>query len=176
MLERGGLVTENPFGTKPDAHNFPERNRIIAGLCDALIVVEAAEKGGALITAEIANSYNKDVLACPGSIGETYSAGCNNLIKSNKAHLLMSVKDVEYIMGWDAAKPQKKKAAMSLAGYEENEQTVLKIMIDKKANVLIDELSWKANLSVSQLAGVLLGLEFKGVVKSMPGKQYSLTT
>jgi DNA processing protein len=176
MLEHGGLVTENSFGTKPDAHNFPQRNRIIAGLCDALIVVEAAEKGGALITAEIANSYNKDVFACPGSIGETYSAGCNNLIKSNKAHLLMSVKDVEYIMGWDAAKPQKKsKISISLAAYDEHEQTVLKIMIDKKANVLIDELSWKANLPVSQLASVLLGLEFKGVVKSMPGKQYKVT-
>ncbi|HMV08885.1 MAG TPA: DNA-processing protein DprA [Cyclobacteriaceae bacterium] len=174
MFELGGLLTESPFGTKPDAHNFPQRNRIIAGLCDALLVIEAAEKGGALITAEIANSYNKDVFACPGSVGETYSAGCNNLIKSNKANLLTSVKDIEYIMGWDAAKPQKKKVSVALDGYDANEQTVLKVMIDKKANVLIDELSWKSNLPVSQLASVLLGLEFKGVVKSMPGKQYSL--
>ncbi len=174
MFDLGGLVTENCFGTKPDAHNFPQRNRIIAGLCDALLVMEAAEKGGALITAEIANTYNKDVFACPGSIGETFSAGCNNLIKSNKAHLLTSVKDVEYIMGWDAAKPPKKKASATLEGYEPDEQTVLKVMIDKKANVLIDELSWKANLPVSQLASVLLGLEFKGIVKSMPGKQYAL--
>lgn len=176
MFEHGGLVTENCFGTKPDAHNFPQRNRIIAGLCDALLVMEAAEKGGALITAEIANTYNKDVFACPGSIGETFSAGCNNLIKSNKAHLLTSVKDIEYIMGWDAAKPPKKKASATLEGYEPDEQTVLKVMIDKKANVLIDELSWKANLPVSQLASVLLGLEFKGIVKSMPGKQYALVT
>lgn len=175
MFEHGGLVTENPFGTKPDAHNFPQRNRIIAGLCDALIVVEAAEKGGALITAEIANSYNRDVFAFPGGVRETYSAGCNNLIKSNKAHLLTSAKDLEYIMSWDATIPQKKKPAGSLAEYDNNEQAVLKIMIDKKANVLIDELSWKANLPVSQLAGVLLGLEFKGVVKSMPGKQYQLS-
>lgn len=176
MFEHGGLVTENCFGTKPDAHNFPQRNRIIAGLCDALLVMEAAEKGGALITAEIANTYNKDVFACPGSIGETFSAGCNNLIKSNKAHLLTSVKDIEYIMGWDAAKPPRKKASATLEGYEPDEQIVLKVMIDKKANVLIDELSWKANLPVSQLASVLLGLEFKGIVKSMPGKQYALMT
>lgn len=176
MFEHGGLVTENCFGTKPDAHNFPQRNRIIAGLCDALLVMEAAEKGGALITAEIANTYNKDVFACPGSIGETFSAGCNNLIKSNKAHLLTSVKDIEYIMGWDAAKPPKKKASATLEGYEPDEQTVLKVMIDKKANVLIDELSWKANLPVNQLASVLLGLEFKGIVKSIPGKQYALVT
>lgn len=175
MLETGGLITENPFGTKPDAHNFPERNRIIAGLCDALVVIEAAEKGGALITAEIANSYNKDVFAFPGSIGETYSAGCNNLIKTNKAHLLTGIKDLEYIMNWDAATPPKKaKPTLSLSEFDESEQVVLKILIEKKAPVLIDEVSWKSNLPVSQLASVLLGLEFKGVVKSMPGKQYAL--
>jgi len=176
MLEEGGLVTENSFGTKPDAHNFPQRNRIIAGMCDALIVVEAAEKGGALITAEIANSYNKDVFAFPGSIGETYSAGCNNLIKSNKAHLMSSVKDLEYIMNWDAAVVTKKtKPSISLGEFDEPEQIILKILIDKKAPVIIDELSWKSNLPISQLASVLLGLEFKGVVKSMPGKQYKLS-
>lgn len=175
MLDHGGLATENSFGTKPDAHNFPERNRIIAGLCDALVVVEAAIKGGALITAEIANSYNKDVFAFPGGIGETYSAGCNNLIKINKAHLLTSVKDLEYIMNWDAAtSPKKVKPSLSLAEFDEFEQVVLKILIEKKAPVLIDEVSWKSNLPVSQLASVLLGLEFKGVVKSLPGKQYAL--
>jgi DNA processing protein len=175
MLDQGGLVTENPFGTKPDAHNFPQRNRIIAGLCDALVVVEAAIKGGALITAEIANSYNKDVFAFPGNIGETYSDGCNNLIKTNKAHLLTSVKDLEYIMNWEAATaPKKVKPSLSLSEFDESEQVVLKILIEKKAPVLIDEVSWKSNLPVSQLASVLLGLEFKGVVKSLPGKQYAL--
>ncbi len=175
MLENGGLVTENPFGTKPDAHNFPQRNRIIAGLCDALIVVEAAEKGGALITAEIANSYNKDVFAYPGSIGVTYSAGCNNLIKSNRAHLLTSIKDLEYIMNWDSATPKPKTTpALSLDDFDENEKAVLTVLLDKKTAVQIDELSWKANLPVSRLASVLLTLEFKGVVKSMPGKQYAI--
>lgn len=177
MMEQGGIVTENAFGTKPDAHNFPQRNRIIAGLCDALVVIEAAEKGGALITAEIANSYNKDVFAFPGGIGETYSAGCNNLIKTNKAHLLTSVKDLEYIMNWEAAvNPKKTRPAISLSEFDEFEQTVLKILIEKKAAALIDELSWKSNLPVSQLASVLLGLEFKGVVKSLPGKQYQLVS
>lgn len=177
MLDHGGLLTENAFGTKPDAHNFPERNRIIAGLSDALVVVEAAEKGGALITAEIANSYNKDVFAFPGSVGETYSSGCNNLIKVNKANLLTSVKDLEYIMNWDSKSPKNKgktKPSLSLAEFDESEQVVLKIMIEKKAAVLIDELSWKSNLPISQLASVLLGLEFKGTVKSLPGKQYTL--
>ena len=100
MFVNGGVVSENPFGTKPDAHNFPARNRIIAGLCDVLVVVEAAQKGGALITAEIANSYNKDVMAFPGNVGRSYSEGCNSLIKSNRAHLITSVKDLEYVMNW----------------------------------------------------------------------------
>jgi len=175
MQDNGGIVTENSFGTKPDAHNFPERNRIIAGLSDALIVVEAAEKGGALITAEIANSYNRDVFAFPGGVGETYSSGCNNLIKANKANLITSVRDLEYIMNWVAgAKPEKANSTISLAEFEEPEQVVLKILIEKKAPVIIDELSWKSTIPVSQLAAVLLGLEFKGVIKSLPGKQYSL--
>jgi DNA processing protein len=175
MLEHGGIVTENPFRAKPDAHNFPERNRIIAGLCDAIVVVEAAAKGGALITAEIANSYNRDVFAFPGSVGETYSAGCNNLIKTNKANLLTSVKDLEYIMNWNPAEhPKKIKPSISLSEFDEFEQNVLNILIDKKAAAAIDELSWKSNLPISQLASVVLGLEFKGVIKSLPGKQYVL--
>ncbi len=175
MLEHGGLVTENRFGTKPDAHNFPERNRIIAGLSDALVVVEAAEKGGALITAEIANSYNKDVFAYPGSVGVTYSAGCNNLIKTNKAHLISSVKDIEYIMNWEVAKSGKLKkiTSFSLDDYTEEEKIILTLLLEKSP-VMIDELSWKSNLPISQLASVLLGLEFNGVVKSLPGKMYSL--
>lgn len=178
MLDTGGIATENSFGTKPDAHNFPQRNRIIAGLCDALIVVEAAEKGGALITAEIANNYNKDVFAFPGSVGETYSSGCNNLIKTNKAHLITSVKDLEYIMNWSANTSKAKNIASTsliLAEYSEQEQTVLKILLEKKAAVMIDELSWKSSLPISQLASILLGLEFKSVIKSLPGKQYDLT-
>lgn len=176
MFNLGGLVTENSFGTKPDAHNFPQRNRIIAGLCDALIVVEAAIKGGALITAEIANSYNKDVFAFPGGIGEPYSEGCNNLIKTNKAHLLTSVKDLEYMMNWDATASTKKvRPSISLEEFDESEQIILKILIEKKAAALIDELSWKSTLPISQLASVLLNLEFKGVVKSLPGKQYTLS-
>jgi DNA processing protein len=173
MQSHGGLVTENIFGAKPDAFNFPARNRIIAGLCDALIVVEAAEKGGALITADIANSYSKDVFAFPGNVDETHSQGCNNLIKSNKAHLLTSVKDLEYIMNWEASVAPQKKKAFALEGFEDSEQTVLKSLIEKSP-CTIDELSWRTGQSVSQLASVLLTLEFKGVVKAMPGKQYAL--
>jgi DNA processing protein len=175
MQGNGGLISENPFGTKPDAHNFPARNRIIAGLCDALIVVEAAEKGGALITAEIANSYNKDVFAFPGNIGQSFSEGCNNLIKANKAHLISTVKDLEYIMGWTAHEEAvPKKQSIDIASYEPEEQTVLQTLLTNNYQLMIDELSWRSGLSVSKLASILLGLEFKGMISTLPGKIYKL--
>lgn len=174
MQNNGGIITENRLGAKPDAHNFPMRNRIIAGLCDALVVVEAAEKGGALITAEIANSYNKDVFAFPGNVGETHSEGCNALIKSNKAHLITSVKDIEYLMNWEVATlPPKKKEAFPLEGFEPEEQIILKLLLEKSPST-IDELSWKSSIAVSQLASLLLTLEFNGIIQSLPGKQYRL--
>ena len=101
MIEEGGLLTENRIGTNPDRENFPKRNRIVAGLSDATIVIESAIRGGSMITANIANNYNRDVFAIPGRIGNKQSEGCNHLIKINKAHLLQSVKDITYLLGWD---------------------------------------------------------------------------
>ena len=101
MLLNGGLLTEYISNTNPDKENFPARNRIIAGISDGVIVVEAAKKGGALITAYIADSYNRDVFAVPGRLNDPYSEGCNRLIKTNKAVLIESAADIEYIMGWD---------------------------------------------------------------------------
>ena len=178
MLDHGGLLTENPFGTRPDAHNFPARNRIIAGMCDALVVVEAAERGGALITAEIANSYNKDVFAFPGSIGQTYSDGCNKLIKTNKANLLTSIKDIEYIMNWSTDDTSTKKdtpTQLDLSQLEPDEQKVIQLLRDKNAPMMIDELSWKSAISPSLLASLLLNLEFKNIVQTLPGKQFKLS-
>lgn len=174
MMENGGIVTEHSFGTPPDAHNFPARNRIVAALSDAVIIVEAAEKGGALITAEIANSYNKDVFAFPGNIGQSHSAGCNNLIKANKANLMTHAKDLEYIMGWDANTPPAKKVEISFDQFDGPEQEVLKILLANNKQMMIDDISWRANINVSQLASILLGLEFKGIVASLPGKQYKI--
>jgi len=177
MIKSGGIITENPFGTKPDAHNFPARNRIIAGLSDALIVVEAAETGGALITADIANSYNKDVFAYPGNIGRSYSEGCNNLIKTNKANLITSIKDLEYTMNWTIGKEtRQEKKGNALSAYEPDEQTVLTILMENNGKLTIDELSWRSSISVSQLASILLGLEFKGVISALPGKVYKVAT
>lgn len=176
MLDQGGLVTENTFGAKPDAHNFPARNRIIAGLSDALIVAEAAERGGALITAEIANNYNKDVFAIPGALGQTYSAGCNKLIKINKAHLLTGVKDIEYIMNWTPPNDLVGSAAtqLDLNLFDTDERDVVAILSERKTPMMIDELSRKTSLSPSILASLLLNLEFKNVVRSLPGKMYRL--
>ena len=175
MMEQGGLLTEHPFGTQPDAHNFPARNRIVAALSDAVIIVEAAEKGGALITADIANSYNKDVFAMPGNIKQSHSAGCNNLIKSNRAHLLTSIRDLEYIMNWDAGSKPARKEVVSLDGFAPDEQLIIQTLIDNNKQLMIDEISWKTNLPISRLASLLLNLEFKGVLSSLPGKIYKLT-
>lgn len=174
MMTNGGIVTEHSFGTPPDAHNFPARNRIVAALSDAVIIVEAAERGGALITAEIANSYNKDVFAFPGNIGQSHSEGCNNLIKANKANLMTHAKDLEYIMGWNADAAPVKKVTLSLEQFDGPEQEVLKILLANNKQMMIDDISWRANISISQLASILLGLEFKGVVASLPGKQYKI--
>lgn len=175
MLQHGGLVTENPFGTKPDAHNFPARNRIIAGLCDALVVVEAADKGGALITADLANGYFKDVFAYPGSIHQQYSNGCNQLIKAHKANLLTSVKDLEYIMNWEAPRPV---AALNVepaySDYEPEEQAVLRTLWESAAPLMIDALSGRSGLPPGQLASILLTLELKGIVAPMPGSAYRI--
>lgn len=175
MMNKGGLLTENHFGTKPDAHNFPARNRIIAGMCDALIVIEAAETGGALITAEIANSYNKDVFAVPGEIGQTYSAGCNHLIKTNKANLFTSVKDIEYLMNWSAGQAGTQQAiAFKDINELSGEEREIVTTIRSKPGIQVDELAWKINMPQSVLASLLLTLEFKGWVVSKPGKTYEL--
>ncbi len=173
MINQGGLLTENRFGTKPDAHNFPARNRIIAGLCDALIIVEAAEKGGALITANIANSYNKDVFAVPGNIGHSYSEGCNKLIKTNRANLFDSVKDLEYIMNW-SSDAKSTTPEMDISSFEPDEQTVIQILKDKKGPMMVDELTIRAAMNPSKLASLLLTLEFKNIVKALPGKMFVL--
>ena len=175
MMENGGLLTEHPFGTQPDAHNFPARNRIVAALSDAIIIVEAAEKGGALITADIGNSYNKDVFAYPGNVKQSHSAGCNNLIKSNRAHLMTSVKDLQYIMNWDIGTKPAKQGSVVLDGFDPDEQLIIRTLLDNNKQLMIDEISWKTNLPISRLASRLLTLEFKGLVASLPGKIYKLT-
>lgn len=177
MLSNGGLLTEYPFQTKPDAPRFPARNRIIAGLSDAIIVIEAASKGGALITAEIGNSYNKEVFALPGNIGNKYSEGCNLLIRNHKAHILTKAEDIEYIMNWAVASESETSSASELCLNNLNpEEQQLVILLKSGEGIQIDELSWKSQIPVSKLASILLNLEFQGIVKAMPGKKFKLAS
>lgn len=174
MTSQGGLISEHPFGTAPDAHNFPARNRIIAGLADALIVVEAATSGGALITANIANTYNRDVFAVPGNIGQTYSEGCNQLIKTNRASLITSAKDLEYIMNWQQQPSGVKQLSLELPQLDHYEQLIVGALKEHKTPTPIDELSVRTGLEPGKLASHLLNLEFRNLVVSLPGKCYQL--
>lgn len=176
MLETGGLLTEFMSGTNPDRENFPKRNRIIAGLSDVTIVVESAKKGGSLITAEIANSYNRDVFAVPGRVTDTYSEGCNYLIKINKAHLLNSVEDIVYLMNWELHISQKPKTIQKqlFIDLPEDEKLIYDLLSAEKS-ISMDELSAKSKLATSVIAVSLLQLEFKGLVKALPGKSFVLS-
>lgn len=176
MLEKGGLISEYPVGTEPDPRLFPARNRIIAALSDALIVVEAAKKGGALISANIAHSYDRPVFAVPGEVGKTYSEGCNHLIRNMKAGIYTSFKDVVEELGWDSEEQtlsrNNNQRYLALAG---EEKKVVDTLLKNGQQMHLDQLSWQAQIPLSQLAGILLQLEFSGFIKPLPGKAYQLT-
>lgn len=175
MELEGGLLTE--FSSKSDfvKENFPRRNRIIAGLVDALIVIETKRKGGAIITAEIANTYNREVFAVPGNINAPFSEGCNFLIRTNKAALLDDVSEFKEVMGW-AMEKKNGKAPVQPRLFEDlnaDEQQLLDILKGEQ-KVGIDELSIKMNRPSGVIANCLLSLELKGIVKTLPGKVYEL--
>ena len=179
MREQGGLLTEFPFGTPPDRYNFPARNRIIAGLSDGTVVVEAAIKGGALITAELALSYDRDVLAVPGNLGSPVSAGCNALIRDNKAALYAEPRDLEQLLNWDAALYQSGKfkpaPSYSADDFTADEFTLITVLAAAPGREMqMDELAWKAQLAIHAVASLLLALEFRGVVRALPGKKFAL--
>ncbi len=169
IVLNGGLLTEFPNNSKLDPSNFVRRNRIIAGLSDATIVVESAKKGGSLITAEIANSYSRDVLAFPGRVTDKYSSGCNWLIKTNRAALMENINDLEYILGWQQEKKQavQKQLFVELS---EDEKRIMNVL--KGEELSIDIISLKADIPMSKVSALLLNLEFSGLVKCMPGKIY----
>ncbi len=175
MLGAGGaLLTDFISGTKPDRENFPKRNRIIAGLCDAIIVVEAAVTGGALITANIANTYNRDVFALPGRVNDTYSQGCNKLIKINKAHLIESVADLQYIMNWEPGKTNRNARQASLFVSLNPEEKEVASYLKTNQDAGIDQVVAGVPYNLSKTSSILLSLEFKGVVKPLPGKKFHL--
>ena len=175
MAALGGLLTENRPGVQPDARLFPARNRIIAGLSDAVIVVEAAAKGGALITAEYANNYHREVFAVPGYLNQTFSQGCNKLIRENKAQIYTSPTDLIDALNWadPAAEKSPAKQPTLALNFTEDESQIL-ALLRQQTHWHIDELSWRSQMAMGKLASLLLNLEFKGVVRALPGKKYQI--
>lgn len=176
MLAQGGLLSEHPLQTKPEAHQFAARNRIIAGIADATIVVEAGQKSGALITAHYANEYNREVFAVSGSIDAPYSVGCHHLIKTHQAHLITSAADIVDAMRWDKAVPASKNildVLDRLPELTEAEKSAVKTI--GRREIHIDELSYQTQLPPNQLLTILLQLELKKIVKFLPGNKFRLT-
>lgn len=169
MLEQGALVTEFMPGMFADKTNFVRRNRIIAGLCDALVVVESDVKGGSLHSAGMANSYSRDVFAVPGRLNDKYSAGCNNLIKTNQASLIQSVSDIEYLLGWDKKdKPMQKQLFVELTA---EEQLIYDLLADN-VELNIDTICRQSGLSMPKTSALLLQMEFNNLLKCLPGKVF----
>lgn len=174
MIENGALITEYLSETNPDKPNFAQRNRIIAGLCDAIAVVESREKGGSLITAQIANDYNRDVFAFPGRVNDETSAGCNHLIKTNQANLIENADDLLQFMNWENqySKPNKAEQTTLFIDMSDDEQEIIHILRAHAEGLQTNELAIKTGKSFSKVSSLLLTMEFSGWVKSLPGNIY----
>jgi len=175
MTERGGLLTEYPSDVEPDSRFFPMRNRIVAGLCDAVVVIETARKGGSMITAKYANNYNKDVFAVPGRVRDNHSKGCNLLIKSHQAALLESAEDIAYVMRWEKTEGETSVQRQLFVELSAEEKVIVDLLRGTE-EMSIDRLIYESKLHGSAIASLMLNLEFKGVVKTLPGKRYVLVS
>lgn len=169
----GGILSEFFSGTKPDKHHFPLRNRIVAGLCDATVVVETHIKGGSMITAKLADAYNRDVFAVPGRTIDKFSSGCNHLIKYNKAILLTDAEELMEVLGWKEKKKEVKKQKELFIEFTPEEKQVVQLLQEKE-QVHIDEINLRSGLSSSAAAAAILNLELQGIIGGLPGKMYKL--
>jgi DNA processing protein len=174
MVKNGGVLTEFISQTNPDRENFPSRNRIVAGMADAVIVVESALKGGALITADIANGYNREVFAVPGSVNEEYSQGCNDYIRLNKAALAEHAEHVAEMMNWNTQKKSPQKKQLAIFRELKPDEKILVDLLREKGKTDIDTLMISSGLPVHKVSTTLLNLEFDGMLKAMPGKMFEL--
>ncbi len=171
MQENGGLLTEFWSGTRPDRENFVKRNRIVAGISQATILIESAVKGGSLITADIANSYNRDVFAVPGRISDEFSIGCNNLIKTNRASVFTSIKDLVYILNWKSKTDTNTKTIQKQLFVELNKhEKIIYNYLLKEGKQQLDIIALYCNFPIHKTASVLLNLELKSLTRPLPGK------
>lgn len=175
MLSNGGLLTEFDHGKEPARENFVKRNRIVAGLSEATVVIESAVRGGSLITATIASSYNRKVMAVPGRIGDLQSVGCNNLIKTNRAGLLENVEDLEYLLGWTRGEAIRSGHQTQLMLELNNqEQAIYDFLRKKQERCHINAISIANKIPMSQLNSILINMEFNGLIRCFPGNMYQL--
>ncbi|MGM5469207.1 DNA-processing protein DprA [Flavobacteriaceae bacterium LMO-SS05] len=172
--KNGGFFTDFWSTTVFDRNNFLKRNRIIAGLSEATIVIESAEKGGGLVTADIANSYNRDVFAVPGRVTDTQSVGCNNLIKYQKAHILTNPLDVPYILNWKLEDDKKPTIQKQLFVELEDEEKVIYTYLKAKDKQMLDTIAIECDMPIFKVASMLLNMELKGVVRPLPGKLFEV--
>jgi DNA processing protein len=175
MEQNGGFMTEFWSTSNPERENFIKRNRIVAGMCEATIVIESAEKGGSLITASIANDYNRDVFAVPGRISDKFSQGCNNLIKTQRAHLLNSAADLIYILNWDIVSKKESKSIQKqlFVSLTEDEQKIYDYLVNKEKE-LMDIIALDCDFPIFKISSLLLNMELKGVIRPLPGKLFEI--
>lgn len=171
MCEHGGVISEFLYDKGPDRENFPQRNRIVAGMCDVIVVVESASKGGSIITAQLGNQYHRDVFAFPGRVTDEKSSGCNDLIKQHKAHLISDATDIIKLVNWQ--KPENKSHVQKSLFTELNaEETRIVEIISLKRELGIEQLAIESKMSHSALSPILLNLEFQGMIRALPGSRY----
>ena len=174
MLARGGLLTEFLTGTQPERYNFLSRNRIVAGMADALVVVESGGKGGSLITAELANGYDRECFAVPGRAYDELSKGCNNLIRENKAALITGAEDFVAAMGWGSEKAKPAPIQRSLFQELSEEESRIAQLLGQHGDLPINALTMETGIPVSRLSALLFEMEMKGIVKAQAGNKYHL--
>ncbi|MBB4800873.1 DNA processing protein [Flavobacterium nitrogenifigens] len=171
MEENGGFITEFWSDSNPDKEKFVRRNRIVAGMTEATIVIESADKGGSLITANMANEYNRDVFAVPGRVTDKYSQGCNNLIKTQKANVLTSAADLIYMLNWDIEEKPKSIQKQLFVELEKDEQKIYDFL-QKNGKELLDIIALECDFPVFKISGILVNMELKGLIRPLPGKLF----
>jgi DNA processing protein len=174
IQQGGGLLTEFCSDITAEKHHFPIRNRIVAGMCDAVVVIETGTKGGSMITAELANGYNRDVFAFPGRVTDAKSAGCNALIKNNSAILLTNPQEMAEVLGWCQPERKNFQPQKELFVNLNDEEKTLVDMLSEKKPLHIDELNIRCGFSTSSVAKAVLNLELQNIVQALPGKMYQL--